>query len=53
MGKEELLDKLTKAIIGGDEEAASQVSQEVLKAGIDPLEAIHEGAVKGVNILGG
>ena len=52
MGKEELLDKLTIAIIGGDEEAASQVSQEVLEAGIDPMEAIHEGAVKGVNILG-
>ena len=52
MGKEEVLDRLQKAVMDGDEEAASQVSQEVLDAGIDPLEAIQEGAVKGMDILG-
>ena len=52
MSKEELFAKLEQAIIDGDEEAASQVAQEVLDAGIDPLEAIHQGAVKGLNVLG-
>ena len=52
MSKEELFDKLAKAIIDGDEEAASQVAQEVIDAGIDPLEAIQQGAVKGLNVLG-
>lgn len=52
MSKEEILAKLEQAIIDGDEEAASrQVAQEVLDASIDPLEAIQQGAVKGLNIL--
>ena len=53
MDKEELFNKLANAIIAGDEEAAGQVTQEALKAGIDPLEAIQQGAVKGLNVLGG
>ncbi len=52
ISKEEILDKLTKAIIDGDEEAASEVAQEILKAGIDPQKAIHQGAVKGLELLG-
>ncbi len=52
MGKEELLDKLAKTIIDGDTKATTEVAQEVLAAGIDPLEAISQGGVKGLDILG-
>ena len=50
--KEELFDRFAKAIIAGDEKAASEVSQEVLKTGIDPLEAILQGATKGLDEVG-
>ena len=50
--KEELFDKLAKAVIDGDEKAASEISKEVLSAGIDPLEAISQGATKGLDIIG-
>jgi len=50
--KEEIFDKLAKAIIDGDEEAAGEISQEVLNAGIEPLEAISQGALKGLDIVG-
>lgn len=50
--KEQLFDKLAKAIIDGDEKVAAGVSQEILTAGIDPLEAISQGAIKGLDIVG-
>lgn len=50
--KEELFEKLAKAIIDGDEKAASEISQEVLTAGIDALEAISQGGIKGLDIVG-
>ncbi len=52
MNEGELLDKLAQSVINGDEEAASKVTQEILKAGIDPLKAINEGAAKGLRVLG-
>ena len=52
MSKEEILGKLKQAVMDGDEEAAGQAAQEVLEAGIDPMEAIQQGAVKGLDILG-
>ncbi len=52
MSKQEFLDKLSRVVIKGDEEKAGKIAQEVLDAGIDPLEAINEGAVKGMDELG-
>jgi len=52
MSKEELIDKLAKTIIDGDEQAASAVAQEIVAAGIDPLEAVSQGATKGLDIVG-
>ncbi len=52
MGEEELLDKLAKTIIDGDTKATTEVAQEVLAAEIDPLEAISQGGVKGLDIIG-
>ncbi len=51
MGKEEVMDKLIKAIIDGDEETASEVAQEALAAKIDPMEVVNQ-AVKGLQIIG-
>ena len=50
--KEELFDQLAKAIIDGDEKAAAEISEEVIKAGIDPTEAISQGAIKGLDTVG-
>ncbi len=52
MNKHELLDKLAKIVVDGDEQAASKVAQEILSAGINPLEAIKLGATKGLDEIG-
>ncbi|MEE9549687.1 MAG: corrinoid protein [Candidatus Binatia bacterium] len=52
MNRDELLDKLAKTIIDGDEQAASVVANEILSAGINPLEAIKQGATKGLDEIG-
>ncbi len=52
MGKEDLLHKLTATIVNGDEKAASEVALEILAAGIDPIEAILQGATKGLDLVG-
>ncbi len=52
MGIEELLDRLAKTVSDGDADATSKAAQDILAAGIDPLEAIHQGATKGLDILG-
>ncbi len=52
MGKEELLNRLAKTVIDGDEKAADELAQEIIVAGIDPLEAILHGATKGIDIVG-
>jgi corrinoid protein of di/trimethylamine methyltransferase len=50
--KDELLDKLAKTIVDGDEQAAGKVAEEILSAGINPLEAIKQGATKGLDEIG-
>ena len=50
--KKELLDRLAQATIDGDEEAAAKISQEIIDAGIDPVEAVQLGAKKGLDVLG-
>ena len=52
VSKEELLNKLTKVITDGDAGAAGELALEVLVAGIAPLEAIQQGATKGLDIIG-
>jgi len=52
MAGEELIGKLAETIINGDKKAACEVSQEILAAEIDPLEAILKGAKKGLDIIG-
>ncbi len=52
MERQELIKRLENAIIDGEEERATEVAHEILKAGIDPIEAINLGAVKGLDAIG-
>lgn len=50
--KEDILKRLCNAIVDCDVEKAAQVAQEALDAGIPALEAIQNGAAKGLDIIG-
>ena len=49
---EELFEKMAQSIIDGDSDVSAELAQQAITAGIDPLEAINEGFVKGVNNVG-
>ncbi len=48
----ELFEKMAQSIIDGDAEVAAQLAEESIRAGVDPLEAIGQGFVVGVNKVG-
>jgi trimethylamine corrinoid protein len=48
----ELYEKMAQSIIDGDAEVAAQLAMESVSAGVDPLEAIAQGFVAGVNKVG-
>jgi trimethylamine corrinoid protein len=48
----ELFQQMTQSIIDGDTEAASKLARQAVETGIDPLEAINNGFVIGVNHVG-
>ncbi|MFC1956219.1 B12-binding domain-containing protein [Chloroflexota bacterium] len=50
--KEDLLSKLAQTMIDGDDKAAAETAQAIVAAGIDVQEAIKQGAIKGLDILG-
>jgi len=49
--KEQILERLSAAIVDCDEAEAKKVAQEALDAGIPALEAIEKGAAKGLEIV--
>ncbi len=49
---EELFKKMATSIIDGDSDAAVSLAQESITAGVDPLDAITQGFVVGVNTVG-
>ncbi|GAB4424273.1 MAG: corrinoid protein [Anaerolineales bacterium] len=49
---EELFAQMAQSIIDGEEELAAELAQKALDAGIDPLDAITNGFVAGVNTVG-
>jgi len=49
---EELFEQMAQSIIDGEEETAAELAQRALDEGIDPLEAITDGYVPGVNTVG-
>lgn len=52
MNKPELLDKLAKTIVDGDQQAAGEAACEILSAGMNPVVAIKDGATKGLDEIG-
>lgn len=48
----ELFQAMAQSIIDGDAEAAESLAQQAIAQGIDPLEAINQGFVVGVNHVG-
>ena len=49
---EELFKKMAQSILDGDEEIAADLARQALEAGVDPLAAITEGYMPGVNEVG-
>ena len=49
---EELFEKMAQSIIDGDSDVSAELAQQSIAAGVDPLEAINEGFVIGVNTVG-
>ena len=52
MSKEAIFNKLSDAVVSGKPDLAKQGAQEALAEKIDPLEAINNGLVKGMSIVG-
>jgi corrinoid protein of di/trimethylamine methyltransferase len=50
--RDELFDAMGRSIIDGDAEAAASLAQEAVATGVDPLEAINQGFVPGINVIG-
>jgi corrinoid protein of di/trimethylamine methyltransferase len=49
---EELFKQMAQSIIDGDDEGASELAQQALEQGIDPLEAINQGFTPGMDVVG-
>jgi len=52
LSKEAILNKLSDAVVGGKIEVAKEGAKEALAAKIDALDAINNGLVKGMSIVG-
>jgi corrinoid protein of di/trimethylamine methyltransferase len=49
---QEMIEKLTNSIIGGDPDAAVALTKEALQAGLEPLDIINQGLVPGMTVVG-
>jgi corrinoid protein of di/trimethylamine methyltransferase len=52
MSNERLFQQMTDAVIAGQPDAARELAQEALGAGVDPLEAIDRGFKPGMDVVG-
>jgi corrinoid protein of di/trimethylamine methyltransferase len=52
MKEVEILGKLKESILNFDEELAGKMAQEAVNSNVDPLKAVDEGLVKGLDIIG-
>ncbi len=52
MKEDEILGKLKESILNFDEELAGKMAQEAVNSNVDPLKAVDEGLVKGLDIIG-
>ncbi len=49
---DELFQEMAQSILDGDSDKSAELAQRVIQLGMDPLTAITEGFVKGVNVIG-
>ncbi len=49
---EELINKLTQAVVDGEPEEAEELAKQALEQGLDPLICINEGLTPGINRVG-
>jgi len=49
---DELFQKMAQSILDGDSDLSAALAQQAIDAGVDPLEAINKGFVKGINTVG-
>ena len=52
MSKEEIFEELANAVINCKADLSKAAAEKVLAEGINPVEAINEGLVKGMNVIG-
>jgi corrinoid protein of di/trimethylamine methyltransferase len=50
--EEEFLDEIKEIIVDGDDEAAAEVTEEALSAGIDPMAILNKGLKAGADVVG-
>lgn len=52
MGETEILERLKEAVVNFDESLVQEMANKAIEEGIDPLKAVEEGMVKGLDIIG-
>lgn len=52
MPEEEIIDGLRNAVLNYDDEGVKRLANEVIEKGFDPLKAIQDGLIKGINEVG-
>ncbi len=52
VSEEEVIDGLRNAVLNYDDERVKRLANEAIEKGVDPLRAIQEGLVKGINEVG-
>jgi len=52
MSQEEIIDGLRNAVVNYDDEGAKKLAKKAIDKGVDPLKAIQDGLVKGINQVG-
>jgi corrinoid protein of di/trimethylamine methyltransferase len=52
MQREDLFDAMTRSIIEGEAETAADLARQAIETGVDPLEAIDQGFVPGIDHVG-
>lgn len=52
MDKQEILERLTTAVVNGDKNLAADLAKEAISQSIDPIEALEEGLSKGMDVVG-
>ena len=52
MEKEEILVGLSEAVVDGDDELVTELTEKAIGMGIEPLSIINDGLTKGIQVVG-